>query len=783
MSLPSQMSGHQVLWRARDDAPWAHDLVRVLQVMASTDTIVVIHVPAPIRPYCDTDGDHPASLLRAPRYHRGAERHSWSAVRSRIDARSLVPIDLPLRAIMTMSESDVARRWPDHTLPATADLQTQIARCPALRRAAQRWIWVHPLLGIADDCCYDPQILGPRIRSRSNECAITPAQLRSTMNQCLAWGGGQAALRPYYDLCGAPGQTRAQRSIKIGRPNAVAIRDANAMRADGIELRPNQLPSAGRILTPIDITSLQDAWDYYVIPGRSVEEAYLAACATYWTTGEMRQDDGYLVPTLLPAHDRPSLAQFRYWGSRRGSPENTAWYRHLGRNKYDRTRRPLERRERDGIQSVGQMAVEDASPNDVYLVSEFCRLRVIGTAHRILWSDVLTQIIPGFYCGLSAPSQRTAMLALMSGILPMAPFAARFGYAINESDWPRIWPQRLRSDNGEMRTEMLLEELPDEYLTVEHIPVSRPDLNRAEPHHHHLHAILDHRLPGTTHGRRRERGEDDARIPASLTFKEYVLALLRAVKFSNCDEEVPQLLTAEMLQDRVEPYRIAIYEWALNRGYVVQSQPDLTRLRSLILPRVKGRIKANGVFVLRCDRGARTEFMPFVRYHSQYLIDSGLLAAARSIGSIDIDLRIDPGDLDTAYFSDEHGFHSLTNVDYDDVLRSDSTVWSLLDLGDDEVERSLARRSDADQAKLAYVCGRTAIADAANAQKRKDVKAAGRPTKKDLAADVSAHRAAERLSVEALTGEPPISFTPPVVGPSAADVAESAGDDGYDSYL
>lgn len=533
-------------------------------------------------------------------------------------------------------------------------------KCAQLSRRDRAWHVIEPI--VSRYCLHDLLELGmlrSAVGERASELGVKNKIILAILHRYWAGASNRNALLGSLSNCGGKGKIRSQ-ARKLGRPNVAIRSDPSA--------------SPGYLLSDVDREQLQFGWETFLRPGVSVQAAYLRTMEAFYRADTEKRGDA-LIPMLRLPESRPTPRQFRYWGTG-GLRSRAASRLQLMGGEFDRNLRALPGTARDGIQCVGQVAYCDATTNDVYLVSSASPLLVVGTANRIMIRDAYTGIIAGFYCGFDAPSAETAMQAIAHAALDKVDFCSRFGLVASFEDWPAIAFQRYICDNGEFRAQESIQRVANFGSTLEFTPVGRADLKSpVETYHHVLHSDLDHKIPGTTRGKRTERGQKSPVLSACLTYFEYVRNLVRRILHHNNEERCEDLLTTEMRRDNVVPTRISIYRWCIENGYTAGGPPSADMVRSHLYPKLPAVLTGSGVYLLRPDRGRKAELVRKARFVGKILLERGLMEEARR-NHVRLEVRADPNDLRKIWIVHD-GVHELINVDDHDPLAV--TEWTLQD--------------------------------------------------------------------------------------------------------
>lgn len=119
-------------------------------------------------------------------------------------------------------------------------------------------------------------------------------------------------------------------------------------------------------LTQKDKDHIELGWKTYAGQGHSVRDAYLLTMALFWAKGETTNHVPE-IPELRHRSECPTLAQFRYWGSR-GEGVQPAQEALLKRVKSGKKYRAQDGVSRDRVKAVAKVVSVDFSWSDVHWV-------------------------------------------------------------------------------------------------------------------------------------------------------------------------------------------------------------------------------------------------------------------------------------------------------------------------------------------------------------------------------------------------------------------------------
>ncbi|WP_343674878.1 hypothetical protein [Paraburkholderia heleia] len=450
--------------------------------------------------------------------------------------------------------------------------------------------------------------------------------------------------------------------------------------------------SSGYALDDQDKLKIACGWESFVTDGRSTRTAYLETMGTFYAD-RIEIANGTETPILKPDSQRPTQRQFNYWGPR-GDPAQSATRRMLGEHEYRVNHRGMPGSASNDVLLIGQRAWTDSSGGDVRLTSVVSRLTEVGIATFTCIVEARTEVIPGVYIGFERPSARTHLLAAAHAALPKAEWCARFGIPdVTEDQIPALRLDEIVADNGEARNgEAIRVSLKAWEGWIEYVRAGDGSAKGSvEGEHHVRHREVDHLLPGTTHSPnlRAQPGS-----PAILNYYEYVAHHIRRIIYHNSVQPAPHLVTGEMRGElSAVATRMDVFRWLVKHGYINGKPPDAELIRAHMLPSFPASITTHGVFLHRPDRGSKKEYVLACRFVGKYLVESGLLEAARRNGVIPAEISLDPNDLSVAWFrTRDFGLERLENVDRDRWLIQHATLHELLFLQDRD-QRELRQNS------------------------------------------------------------------------------------------
>lgn len=732
---------HRVLWiHADPDRGW--------------DLLVTIEIPVQ------------SSNTPATRYYKAPVKRELSIVEAAMAAGTVVITRPALAALAHLSDDAIRERYPQRK---SATKQRVRFDCALLQARDREWAWITPLLSYVEAApadAFETTVLTGMIQERAKEIGRQPRDIYNALHRVLAIGCGKNSLLPATHKSGGAGKQREpENSDRLGRKNGAFL--------DG------HTPSPGIHLSCLDKQRLALGWSTFLKEGRSVHEAWILTCGAWWSDGT-HIVDGEELPRLLPAHLRPTLAQFRYWGPR-DEDGKSAFELLLRPGDWEKNYRPKIGTVFDGVTGVGQIGIMDATPNDQGLVSMTFRLKALGTCHRILVHDAMSGVICGVYCGLEAPSGRTAQIAALNSAMDKVGFFARFGITITNDQVPAVQFRKFLADNGELRNENSIRVMTSIGSAIEFVERGRAERKSlVESGHRSIHHLVDNKGDGWTRGRQRERGEDHSAVAACWTWFEYMRELLRAIVYYNCHLDASNFMNrhpfgTEMKAKGVAPNRAAIHAWCVKNNRVGLVAMDVDLLRAALLPEMNAVVRQNGVFLLRPDRGLKNEVVPGHRFSGPRAMELGWHRGG--VRSFVVKVKVDPDNLEKIWYLDELGIHPLMNLSNDILLVREGTMHDSLAMQDEQNRAKIVDQSVHDQAASDLISGILDVNLKARAAKKDEINSLGRKvTKTELRSNISENRAEEAALIAKLID--PIDRSPRLVPENELTDAKQEADRG-----
>jgi len=398
-------------------------------------------------------------------------------------------------------------------------------------------------------------------------------------------------------------------AAKRGRPNA-AVKEG---RGDLAGLNVEEGSQHAKI-----IKFCHDTW---VIRG-TTEGMALRRMWTEFYSVAIQQPDGSTKLEWLPVEQRPTLAQFSYWGTKDDAGA-VAWRKHLPPTKFDKSYRAVMGSASDDVYAIGQRGGIDSTPPDLQLVRAIDRLARVGGGHRIIVVDAMFGYIPGLYMGFDPPSAATVQLALYNAMDPDKTGWLEDLSLDKEVPAEHFIPivfENLWADNTDLRNEAIKSCAQGIGTNIHFIPKMRSDLNPlAESGHHILHRLVDHKLSGSTYGKRKERGEASADDRARHTMLEATREVVRAIHVHNT-AEVEDNRPLRMRMNGVPPTRLAMTREMIRLGRIARTAHAIDLGRRQLLPKYEGTFTEKGIRLHRRNGEKKVEFINHIAYVSDHPI-------------------------------------------------------------------------------------------------------------------------------------------------------------------
>lgn len=461
------------------------------------------------------------------------------------------------------------------------------------------------------------------------------------------WQYGQSrnALLPDYDKCGNKGQLRLAlvRGVKRGRPQ---VHEDDKTTYTRLNAGPAMHRKFKRWLER----------EYDVKENPSLHDTYLLMCGAEYSRG-YKVKDGLVVPKLLPASQRPSFQQFRYYFNTYHDPERSAQKRHASVT-FDR-----DFAVRDGDTSrlafgPASLYLFDGSCGDVNLGEELRKLldeldirdeddefQLIGKSEINVIGDSFTHAIIMANATLKHESYESFAHTFELATMDKVEYCRHYGITISKEQWPfQHLPESILADRGPLRGK-LGDHLVNSFgIELQNTAPYRPDLKGfIERVIRTIKSHLLHKLPGAVKGRRRP-GDPDPRLQTALTLRQLNRLLIQETIYHNNFRRLKKYpLCPDMRRDRVEPYPVDLWNWGIRRRSGVPRTMPQPMIRMKLLPRDRAVITEHGLYFRGLYYGCKEEVFRKWRFRAKHK------------GSWKVEIAYDPRLVDVLYLIQDNG--------------------------------------------------------------------------------------------------------------------------------
>ncbi|WP_374257825.1 hypothetical protein [Aquabacterium sp.] len=600
-----------------------------------------------------------------------------------------------------------------------------------LRRRSEAYRLIRPFVHgrSIEDIVMDPALIGWSER-RAEELNLKGcARIQRTLNAYILALGNRNGLLPWYSHCGNPGKPKFSK-VKTGRP--INARELAQGREEGMNC-----DQSTRVHFAL-------GWKKFKLRGVSVRTAFNKTMAT-WFAKSVRGDGTSAKVTLQPEALKYNVKQFEYWG-KCSTDALSAIAINKGETPARRTYLRRQGKAKDRHRTVNGEAFLDSTSCDQSLVSCASRLKVLSSPWRTDVQGAGTDYIFGHHVGFESPSQTTALMAILHAAEDKVEYCARFGINIQPRDWLTMTFRQFVMDNGEGKGQLAMSAL-EEMEAGASFGAAYDALNKSpqESKHASTQAHVDHLMPGSTMGRRKERGEPDRASMARLNFIEYMPLLIRHVLFHN-NEEIITLPTLEMRRDGVEPTRRGVVEWMIANGYTTSAPTDLQALRIRCLPRLQACVLPTGIHLYDPTYNGK-RIIPGLIFSSDWLRGSELVSQSRRRH---LEAHLNPSDLSRIWVN--LGGLKCMSLQSPDPDLKEVTLLDWLTISSDDRIRTFLDKANKVQEGVNAVAATNRSVKVANKERNAEIRALRvKPTKSELKRDKRTNTIVEKV---AMTGVP-----------------------------
>lgn len=326
----------------------------------------------------------------------------------------------------------------------------------------------------------------------------------------------------------------------------------------------------------------------------SIKDAFDRMNLLHFTKTEL--SDGELKTTLLPASERPTITQFRYFVNK-----------HLNNQEKDLIKTSaMEQRNNKrlllsdslyGVKGPGDLVEIDACEADISLVSVLDPTKTVGRPIVYFMIDVYSRII----LAASVAFDNNSMLGLSNLFLNLADdkqeYCARYGIRYdNPMIWPsNIIPNRVRVDRGaEFKSkefERICNELGIERTLV--LPGSGSLKGVVEQSFRQLHNNQNVHLEN--HGLIQKRHGSNHHQTATLNIEEYTQMVIGFVLAHNQKCLETYHMDKNMIEQGIKPIPALLWQYGIKNCYTPRSIPAKEQYLFNLMTPINARITRKGI--------------------------------------------------------------------------------------------------------------------------------------------------------------------------------------------
>ena len=382
------------------------------------------------------------------------------------------------------------------------------------------------------------------------------------------------------------GQRKSGLALPIGKNIIHVAKEFREIRVK--QGRPNETLAQGKVLDEKDFKAFHDAKRLYLKRnGPSIQTAFWQViCKQYFKSRKLnhralQSEEKYKVE-LLPATERPTLDQFKFWLNKEfdGSiPKRDKSRLNPIEQSKDKSGRSGDAHE-DTI-AYGQVFELDETPFEEELVSVFDESRgtKIGKATVYFIIDRFSKYIAGFYITTESPSYKTVRQLLFNAGRDKHVFLEELGLPAESIQWQyRGLPSALFVDNAEFKNQISEGAVFDLQTQIKFARVGKGD---DKPNVEQLFNIFRNWFKGLSKGLQSKSLTDIAtqlaRKHAALTIHELNLITAIYVNFHNNYREIKEYtFDKSILSADIPPIPAKLCEWCLTYrpGHTVHYSDD-----------------------------------------------------------------------------------------------------------------------------------------------------------------------------------------------------------------
>lgn len=327
--------------------------------------------------------------------------------------------------------------------------------------------------------------------------------------------------------------------------------------------KPQYIPGQGIIIDDNIKEIFDEAIEQYK-KGRckTIRSMYDRMNMIHFSTTEIV--DGYETLVLLPASERPTERQFRYYFEKHLSKEEMDIIK-TSQQEHRNNKRLLKSDVLYQVYGPGDMIEIDAVEADVSLVSSLDRTKSVGRPIVYFMIDVYTRCI----IALSVDFDNNSMVGLTNLFLNLADdkvtYCGRFGIDLN-TEWPSNFiPRRIRVDRGSDFKSKEFGRICNA-LGIEKQLVSGGSGSLkgvVEQSFRQMHLRQNEHLEN--YGLIEKRYDSKHHEEAILTIQEYTQMVINHVLYHNNKYMNNYPLTPEMIEKDIEPIPLNLWEYGVSK--------------------------------------------------------------------------------------------------------------------------------------------------------------------------------------------------------------------------
>ncbi len=413
------------------------------------------------------------------------------------------------------------------------------------------------------------------------------ATIRRMFSRFWQRGLNKNAMLPDYNNSGARGESKEYKT-KTGRPRTYSFHGEKiGCNVDDVVRR-----------------QFEAAYKKYYLnkQGKSLREVYRWVLSEYYSVqiDSNEKSEKFLVKKA----NIPTWGQFYYW-YKKNHDKKIEIIKRKGEKEYELKNRPITSSSILETTGPGYRFQVDATTADIYLVSEVNRNKTVGRPTIYVIIDVFSRMITGLYVGWEYPSWNGAMMVLNNMVSNKVEFCRKNDIKISEDEWPcEHIPESIIADRGEFESTRPEDLVNNFGITIENTSPYRGDMKGiVERLFRSINSRVKTGLPGAVKKDFRTRGDEDYRLNAKLTLKEFTQIIIKIVIAHNNSIIEKYELTPNMISDGIVPIPTKLWAWGINNRKGSLRKPDYNTFRMSILPKgtatvLRGSIKFKGLYYI-----------------------------------------------------------------------------------------------------------------------------------------------------------------------------------------